>query len=692
MNNFDPSEPSIINFTGIDQELTIEDIAQNQLEESSGEDAQIPAPAPIPAPGPIAPSLPKRAISGRYRYSGNVWQLELRIDVDGKRPMKRVSGDFFQVSGATVIYFGSFVVNAPSISVTSSTVTIEGVINATFNAAYPKIRVTVPRVSIAQPPAPATLRFFSQTNQPGAVYTCAFESVYFRTVQYEQDFVADVTKPVFTSYNTGALPSGGPARVLSVAGAYAEAGIELQTAGVWNEVPTADDGVNGSWSNAELHASMIQRFSLWKDAPQWKVWLLAAQKHDQGPGLYGIMFDQAGKQRQGCATFHQGLGGNTADKLRLQLYTYVHELGHCFNLLHSWQKSFAVPPVPNRPAALSFMNYPWNYPNGGSNAFWSAFPFQFDDQEVIHLRHAFRNNIIMGANNFAVGAGLQETQALNDPVIDNSRLQLEISSRRSFACGEPVVVELKLSTSDPRGKEVHTHLHPNTGLVQIGIRKPSGQVVAYEPLIEHCVAAGSSLLDKNRSNVEDSAYIGYGKGGFYFDQAGNYQIRAVYYAIDGSQVMSNVLNLRVRYPVTAAEEELADLFYGEEQGTLLYLLGSDAESLSRGNDAFETVIDKYGKNPMSTYARLVRGMNLGREFKTINSGGDREISVRSAQADESVKLLAAVVDTDEGESGLDPISHEMVVTQLARVQREHGDEKGAAATMKRIRKARGAGQ
>ena len=58
---------------------------------------------------------------------------------------------------------------------------------------------------------------------------------------------------------------------------------------------------------------------------------------------------------------------------------------------------------------------------------------------------------------------------------------------------------------------------------------------------------------------------------------GNYRVRAICYAPDGSQVFSNILALRVRHPVTAAEEELADLFFGEEQGTLLYLLGSDSE-------------------------------------------------------------------------------------------------------------------
>lgn len=713
MNNLDPGSPSSYNTGNTNQELSVEDVARMQAGDISSSEAlsgaentgistqnvatqnaatqnvatqsatapiaPTPSPSPLPQPQPI--TIPKRPVSGRYRSSGGFWQLELRVDVDGKRPMKRVSGDFFQTTGGTTTYFGSWVINAPTVTFTTSTVTIEGISTGTYATGYPKARITIPRVSVLSPPASATIQFYSLTNVPGATYVCAFESAYFRTVQFEQDSVSDATQPIFTTYNTGALPSGGPARVLSIAGAYGEAGIQVQTAGVWNTVPVNDAGGNVSWSNSELHASMLVRFSLWKDDPQWKVWLLAAQKHDIGPGLYGIMFDQQGKQRQGCATFYQGIGGNTADKLRLQLYTSVHELGHCFNLLHSWQKSYAVPPVPNRPAALSWMNYPWNYPGGGEAGFWSAFPFQFDDQEVIHLRHAFRNNIIMGGNNFTVGAGLQDETAFADPIIDNSGLRLEIGARKSYTCGEPVVIDLRLHAATREGKKAHCYLHPNTGFVQVGIRKPGGQTVVYEPLIEQCVAPDVTILDDNRPTVEESAYIGYGKSGFYFDQAGNYQIRAVYYAIDGSQVLSNIITLRVRHPVTAAEEELADLFLGEDQGTLLYLLGSDSEYLSRGNEAFETVLEKHGKHPMAIYARLVKGINAGRSFKTITQGN--EIKARDPQAEESVKLLSAVVDASEGEGGLDPISLDMTITHLAKVQRAAGDEKGATTTLKR---------
>jgi hypothetical protein len=691
MNTFDPTVPSISSVEVLEQEVSVEDVAQldatatGAMAVADGA-ALAPAPVtPIPAPIPIPIPLPKRAVSGRYRSTGSGFQLELRVDVDGKRPMKRVSGDFYQVSGATVTYFGSLVVNAPTVTVTATTVTIEGLGTYTWSAGSPKLRVTIPRTILFQPPAPATAQFFTINNVPGATYLCPFQSGYFRTVQFEQDREQSVTP--FVSYNTGSLPSGGPARTLSVAAAYAEAGIEMQVSPAADVVPPAELGPNLRWSDSELHASMVQHFSFWKEEPQWKVWLLAASEHDLGPGLYGIMFDQQGKQRQGCATFHRGIGGTTADKLRLQLYTYVHELGHCFNLLHSWQKSFAVPPVPNRPASLSWMNYPWGYP-GGDAAFWSAFPFQFDDLEVIHLRHAFRNNIIIGGNNFIIGSALtalQDPQAFADPVEDNSGLQLELEAPKpSFAYGEPVVVEIKLHLTDMRGKRVHTYLHPNTGFVQVGIRKPSGQVIVYQPPIEHCVLPDGNvtILDANRPAIYDSAYLGYGKDGLSFDQTGLYRIRAVYYALDGSQVVSNILTVRVRTPMNSTDEEIADLFLGDEQGMLLYLLGSDSESLERGNKAFDTMLDKYGTHPMAVYVRLVKGKNAGRTFKTITP--DKKVVVRSAQSDESIRLLSTVVDASEAGMGVDNITLNMVTRSLAGVQKSAGDEISAKATMERM--------
>jgi hypothetical protein len=213
-------------------------------------------------------------------------------------------------------------------------------------------------------------------------------------------------------------------------------------------------------------------------------------------------------------------------------------------------------------------------------------------------------------------------------------------------------------------------------MVKVVIRKPSGEVVAYEPLIDHLVGERESIIGRDES-VRDSAYIGFGKGGFYFDQPGHYRIRAAYAALDGSEVLSEIITVRVRYPVTAADESLADLFMGEDQGTLLYLLGSDDESLKRGNDAFDEVLEKHAKHPMANYARLVKGVNASRNFKTVTEENENRLVVRQAQLDESAKLLSAAADSRV----LDPVTTQMTLTNLAEVQTSAGDEAAAKKTL-----------
>ena len=640
---------------------------------------------PIGLPKPYKPLMPrpiriaKRNVSGRYEGQLSSWMLVLRVDVDGATPLKRVSGDFFQVSGATTSYYGSFVVQSPTVTVSSTQVSVKGAGSFTFAAAAPVVQVVIPRRYVIQPAAAATVTFFKTNGSPALTYTCPFKSKYFRTVRIETDRVSDVTDAVFSNYDTASLPSGGAARTLSVVNAYAEAGIEMVPTSGSDVVEIAHAGGNAIWSNAELHAAMQEHFSLWKDSPQWAVWLLVARLHDLGSGLYGIMFDQQGKQRQGCAVFHHGIGGTSAEKLRLQLYTYVHELGHCFNLLHSWQKEYASPPVPNRVDALSWMNYPWYYPSGGAAGFWNAFPFCFDTQELIHLRHAFWKNVVMGGNDFIVGSALGR-DIMPDSVRDESGLVFAISTHKNgFALGEPVVLELSLANVSSGDRQIHTWLHPNCGMVKIVIRKPNGEVVGYEPYIDHLVGDRLTTLARGES-VRDSAYVGFGKDGFYFDMPGTYQLRACYAAVDGSLVLSSPCFVRVRYPVNEADEELADLFMGEDQGALLYLLGSDNPRLSNGNEAFDYVLEKYPKHGMANYARLVKGVNARRQFKMITKDPGKPVLIRDPKLDESASLLTAVGDSNI----LDTVSAQMVFENLAEVNTQRGDKNAAKKAKDRL--------
>ncbi|HWO58976.1 MAG TPA: hypothetical protein VNO31_02885 [Umezawaea sp.] len=666
----DPSAP--LSSTGLDERppephLTADEVLQ-RIESRTLE----PEAAPIPIP------LPTRAASGRYRSPALGFQLELRVDIDGRRPLRKLSGDYYSVSGATTTYFGSWTVDAVTITSTPTLVTIVGTARTTWTTTYTVARVTIPRVTIFQPAPAATIRWATPTGTPGATYACAWESGAFRTVELEQDCEAGVT--AFASYNTGSLPSGGPARTLSTAGAYAEAGVQMVDTGAANVITTSSSHI---WTNASLHNAMVTHFSRYQESPQFKVWLLHAMRHELGVGLRGIMFDQQGLQRQGCASFYQAISAGTPANLREQLYVNTHELGHCFNLFHSFHKTFMTPPLPNRPGSLSWMNYPQNYAPGGgvpggATAFWAAFPFQFDDLELAHVRHGFRNNVIMGGNPFGTGAAMRADDGFGDPIIDTSGLELRIAVTPDRpVLGTPVVLEIKLLVE--RTQQVHQReqLHPKYRFVQVAISRPRGDVVVHQPPVSHC-AVPDLVLAGHGEAQPISAYIGYDASvGQVFEDPGTYRIRASYVAPDGSVIVSNVTSVRIAAPRTEQSERVADLLLTDQAGMALTLLGSDSKYLAEGTRALETVASDYGDHPAALYAKLALGINAARPYTEVLDNG--EVRTRESDLGRGENLLRQVVDASRGDEGVDDLTVYQALAYLSEAYRKVGDEDRARA-------------
>jgi hypothetical protein len=164
----------------------------------------------------------------------------------------------------------------------------------------------------------------------------------------------------------------------------------------------------------------------------------------------------------------------------------------------------------------------------------------------------------------------------------------------------------------------------------------------------------------------------------YFEQPGLYRLRAIYHALDGSLVFSNVLNLRVRYPVTAQDERLAELLIGQEQGVLFYLMGSDSDSLSRGAAALNQVLEEYDETPIANYVRLVKGVNLARTFKTIEERG-AGLQIRPADTVAANQLIAAAVTAET--SPLDSVTKSQALRKLAVAQENANDKEGASKSL-----------
>jgi len=353
-------------------------------------------------------------ISGLYKeYSSNLserkikrTELELRVDVDGTRPLNVISGDFYSNSKKKRAYLSSFIFQEikknenPPRGV--RLIGEEGKFSLNSDQ-FTDIQITIP----ANPhPLEATVQW---TNSSGAESKCLckYASKYFRTVHLEHDYEKGVVP--LEPYETTALSSSYPHRSqpISIIDAFAEAGIEIIVVKEKKDSVPSPKGTPGNeavWTDSELHEAMLKHFMLFKDEPQWKLWLLSANEYVMS-NIYGIMIDRKEKKRRGCAVFQYSTGWQSIEEKRFRLFIYVHELGHCFNLHHPWDKpQDDSSSEAGRYATLSWMNLPWRYylseESRGQEAFWEAFDFQFTNSELMHLRHGFRNDIIFGGNTF----------------------------------------------------------------------------------------------------------------------------------------------------------------------------------------------------------------------------------------------------------------------------------------------------
>jgi hypothetical protein len=620
-------------------------------------------------------------VSGRYEGemtapTGGLDLLDLRIDVDQRYPnspvMNRVSGDFYQLNKITVpgsppivsrVYRESWIVSKPTVTRRPDAVTIVGSV-VFWKGIHPptKLRIVIKRPS----PGVVTIVVVSFTTSGGQAtsYNCAKKSDSFRELEMEIDVCDSVNSdPVLPEISTAAhptRPAGTPARTLTIEGAYREAGVLVT-------IPSTHDTIDDSnpqfeaWSAAELHDVMESYFS--KAAgpwPQWAMWGVLAGTYDE-PAVGGIMFDAAAAmggagtapERQGFAIFrnHQWFNHLTpgaatnrdeATAARQFLYTWVHEAGHAFNFLHSWNK--------NRPDSLSWMNYDWRYDNlHGVDSFWSNFSFRFDDEELIHLRHGDRASVIMGGDPWASGGHLEAppgAEYLASPPgalssLDGvAPLEFLIRSKPYFEFMEPVSIELRIRNLLNMPLYLDTRLNPEYGGVVIHVRRPDGRIVEYAPVMCKLAHGAFKTLSPAAEGIEpgedrysEEVPLSYGRYGFYFDEPGEYLLRALYQGAGDILIPSNVHRFRVGSPLTKDLDITAQDYFSYEVGMNLYLEGSRSEHLTKGANLLSHMSEKYSDSMLGAKLATTMANSFTKPFYSVGVRGSQP------QASESLKLV-----------------------------------------------------
>lgn len=648
-----------------------------------------PLPVPWPPPRPIPPVPPwwrcrrREPVSGRYE-GGAVSTgpipilrslLDLRVDIDSAYAnspvMNRVSADLYRIQPSiwpqppARVYQESWIIDSPSVSWGPCQVEITGTVRW-WRGIHPATtaRIVIPWSWASMGPATVTLTGSGGTSW---TYTCTKRSPFFRELDVEVDVCLSVNAPpIAPSYDTHAhntRPAVVPRRTLTIEEAYREAGVSVTIDPTRTVIDDSAPAFT-SWSPAELHDAMEVHYSRYgQQWPAWRMWGLLAGRFDNA-GVGGIMFDAAAgfggagraPERQGFAVFrsHQwfnnlpaGAPSNQAEAwaLRHFLYTYVHEAGHAFNFLHSWDK--------NRPDSLSWMNYDWRYDQrNGANSYWSNFEFRFDDEELVHMRHGDRAAVIMGGDPWSSGGHLEAPPVAAMTQLDgDAPLELLLRCKTYFEFMEPVSVELRLRNRTNVPVDVDARLEPEFGTVAVFVRRPDARIVEFAPILCELGTPEVRTLaptggDDGSDRYSESVFIGYGAEGFLFDLPGEYLVRAVYQGFGDLAVPSNTLRLRVGNPTRVEEDVFADEYFTHEVGLCLYLGGSESPFLEAGMSTLERAAGEFRGTMLAARAAETLGQSAGRSFFRIEDA-DAEVKLAEAHAadpERQLELTAQAVE------------------------------------------------
>ncbi|WP_110241827.1 hypothetical protein [Nocardioides gilvus] len=603
---------------------------------------------------------------------------ELRVDVDGVKPTMTVSGTITRLFGGRLTWIAR-VTQDPATGAWIGPISYRDGTTSLRPQATVSVKLTGGPFLPTNRRATAT---FSGGTGSTVTYTYGYQKAAFRDVAFEYDTVSDAT--AVTSHNPTSHPNhapSSPTSMLTVESAYSRLGFAVTKTGGDSVIPVPP---GTAWSDQEMHDAMQAHWSRWADAPQWAMWVLFARLHDMGTSLGGIMFDDIGTaQRQGTAIFSDSFisqapagEANPGPWVeRMKFWTAMHEIGHGFNLAHSWQKSLGTSWVPlaNEPAALSYMNYPYNYP-GGLDAFFAAFDYGFSQDELLFLRHAPERLVKMGAAPWFDHHGFEQDAYDHLMAAATGPLELDLRVHREprFEFLEPVVMELRLKNVSSTPTVVDEHSLEGDGL-SIVVARDGGETRRWLPFARYCTAPAPRVLQPGEA-MYSSIFVSAGSGGWLVTDPGTYTVYAATEAIPGTGALSKPLRIVVERPASDGAERLAGEVFTQEVAHVLAFGGSRV--MESANDTLRELSERLPESRAAVHANAALGAPKANDGKVliVDDSGQETMAVVPAQPDEANELLSASLD--DFDRAADALGHIAVTEQtlrLASVLEDAGD-------------------
>lgn len=585
-------------------------------------------PIPIPRPRQFDTAEQEEIEEEAYEDSSesglHPWFVneELRLDVDGRYPQMTVSGTIRHRIAVRIDWIAN-------LKRTGRNVYSGEIWYKDGNTIYlPHTNVTIQVVRSYFSNQRRVTATFTGGGASNRIRTYQWKSWYFHPVEFEFDRTDDATATkVINTCEHPNRPAGLTCENLSIQTVYRRAGFDVSTSPGSGNVPIGGTGANTTWSNAELHDAMQVFWSDFRNVAQWSMWMFFARQHDMGTSLGGIMFDDIGpNHRQGTAMFSDSFISNApsgdanpaAWVKRMQFWTAVHEMGHAFNLAHSWQKAYGTSWIPlvNDPEARSFMNYPDNV-IGGQSQFFLDFDFRFTNQELLFMRHAPAKFVQMGNADWFDHHGFEQaTKSPGSPFELEARVHREETAYHEFM--EPVSIELKLKNTSIEPLLIDKNILSETDNMTVILKKQGKPARQWAPYSYRCYENTKIALQPGDA-LYGSLRVSTGLNGWDLAEPGIYGVQVALHMED-EDLVSNPLRIQVAPPMGREEELLAQDFFSDEVGRIVALDGS--EYFDKANDVLREVSAKLPDRNVALNARLALAIPRAHRYKMLNIDKD----------------------------------------------------------------------
>jgi hypothetical protein len=621
---------------------------------------------------------------------------ELRLDLDGPNPQMTASG--LVVSGLADRLHWVAKLDPPA-SPDQWTGSIWFKDGASALLPHTSIQITLERTGHQRD---ATVRF-ADGALPTVTRMYRRRSAYFHPVEFEFDVVQGTTAT--TEIDTCAHPNRPadlPCERLTIETVFRRAGFEVSVSPGSGSVPLSVAGGNQIWSNTEMHDAMQTYWSRFENEAQWSLWVLFAARHDDGPSLGGIMFDDIGpNHRQGTAMFNDsfiadapvGDAEPAAWVARMRFWTACHEMGHAFNLAHSWQEALGTPwiPLSNEPEARTFMNYPYNV-SGGQTSFFSDFAFRFSDQELLFMRHAPERFVQMGNADWFDHHGFEQAEAIPEP-----KYRLELRANRAapiFEFLEPCVLEVKLTNLSGEPQLISEQVLQDADRMVVILKKDGAPARRWLPYAQYCHKARRIVLEPGASRYE-GLFVGAGRNGWDLAEPGIYTAQIVL-RIAGEDFVSNRLRIRVTPPRNYEEEYLAQDFFSEDVGRVLAFNGSRV--MNQANNVLRETANRLAGRAVACHALIALNRPMLRDGKVLDipgralaemapasdlGGGIKLVKAQFTDAEKGMKV-ALTAQPEKAAETLGHIDYKAYADRLSDQLAAHGNTAAAAKVQDQI--------